>query len=503
MPEIVVPFGQLATDQPPFGGGDVIVARNVIPRTRSYGPFRALVTVSSNALTARARGAISARDANSTVFVYSGDATKLYELPLGGVWTDESLAAYTAIDEDNWEFALWNENNKIIATNYRDAVQSITIGKGTTENFANMITTPASDAPKFKHIGIVHRFVVGGWTNDVDGENPSRIRWSGIADETDFAPSSATQSDLEDLATGGSISRIIGGTEYGLIFQDSMVRTMRYVGAGPVFELFPIEYAPGTPIPGSVVAHKGAAFYISEDGFMSIINGQVQPIGSDRIDRYFWDQFAIADRRYVTAAIDPPNKIVAWAFPGTGKSTLPNRVLMCKYDENKWAEAVIDTEVLLNTATQGETLDGLDASVGTDIDNATLFPESFDSDRWKGGQYRFGAINHSHKLGHFTGATLAATIDTGDMQLIPGFRSQVNGVVPLMDAGTANVSVASRQRLKDSVSYGSAAALNQSGVCPVRGSGVYHRFRLSLTSSTSWSHVQGLKLQFEGPLGVR
>jgi len=76
-------------------------------------------------------------------------------------------------------------------------------------------------------------------------------------------------------------------------------------------------------------------------------------------------------------------------------------------------------------------------------------------------------------------------------------------VSPLVDAGDANVSLAARQRLKDTVTYRSAAAMNASGTCPVRGDGMYHRFRLSLSSSTSWSHVQGLKLDFEGPLGKR
>lgn len=502
MAELTIPFGQLATDQPPYGGAELVTARNVIPRTKSYGPFRDLATISTNAMTARARGAISVRDEGSTVYIYSGDATTLYELPPSGAWANVRSSAYNSVDEDNWEFALWNENNKVIATNFSDPVQSITIGKGTTENFANMISSPASNAPKAKHVGIVHRFVVLGWINDADGITPNRVRWCAIADETDMSPAAATQSDFEDLATGGGVMRIIGGTEYGLIFQDSAVRTMRYIGAGPVFEMFPIEYAPGTPIPGSVIGHKGSAFYISEDGFMSIINGQVVPIGSDRIDRYFWDNFDITDRRYVTAAIDPPNKLVMWAYPGQDKTTLPERLLMCKYDENKWAEAVINTEILVTTATQGSTLDGLDADVGTNIDNAALFPESFDSDRYKGGQYRFGAINHSHVLGHFTGATLAATFDTGDIQLTPGLRSRINGAKVLVDGGSARLSVSGRQRLRDTVSFGAAADQTPSGVCRVRADGLYHRLRCSLTSSTSWSHIQGLVLDFV-PLGKR
>lgn len=496
MPEIILPFGAMMPDQPTFRNPGLVLARNAIPRTASYGPFRSLTNI-SNALTNRCLGAISARDINDNVFVYAGDQTRLYEL-VNATFTDESRGAgYSTIGvNDVWEFAVWNNDNVIIATNYVDAVQSMAIGGGGAGAFANMITSPATNAPRAKHIGIVHRFVVLGWINDADGETPHRVRWSGIDSNVDFAPAASTQSDYEDLATGGVIQRIIGGTEYGLIFQNEMVRTMRYVGAGPVFEMFPLNYAPGTAIPNSVIAHKGMVFYRAEDGFMAINGTTVQPIGSDKIDRYFDEQFDITDRRYLSAAIDPVNKIVAWAFPGTGAaSNLPNRILLCKYDELKWAEAQVDTQIILKTETQGYTLDGLDA-LGTSIDNATIFDESFDSDKWQGRTLRFAAFNQSNVMGHFTGATLAATFETGDAQPVDGRNWQVNRVWPLVDGGDARVAAAARTRLLDSVSYGPAGDMNIDGVCSIRPHGRYMRFRTSLSSSTSWSHIQGLGVEY-------
>lgn len=498
MPEpLIIPFGGMLADQPSYKNPGLVLARNVRPRTRSYGPFRALTAI-SNALTERCLGAMSARDANDDVFVYAGDENRLYEM-VNSVFTEESksAAAYGTGANDVWEFALWNQNNRIIATNYTDPVQSMAIGGGRAGAFADMITSPASNAPRAKHIGIVHRFVMLGWINDVDGETPNRIRWGEIGNEVNFSPSAATQSDFEDLATGGVVQRIIGGTEYGLIFQNQMVRTARYVGQGPVFELLPINYAPGTSIPNSVIAHKGQVFYIAEDGFMGMSGGAVEPIGSDKIDRYFQEQFDITDRRYLSAAIDPVNKIVAWAFPGAGASSnLPNKILMCKYDERKWAEAEVDTEIILRTETQGFTLDGLDAAFGTDIDNATVFSESFDSEIYRGRALRFAAFNPSHVLGHFTGATLAATFDTGDMQPRAGFNWQINGVRPLIDGGDARIAAAPRTRLNDTITYGSAADMNVDGLCPIRSHGRYQRCRVSLTSSTSWSHIIGIEVDY-------
>ena len=223
---------------------------------------------------------------------------------------------------------------------------------------------------------------------------------------------------------------------------------------------------------------------------------EVLPIGTNRIDRYFWNQFDITNRKYLSAAIDPINKVVAWAFPGTGAtSNLPNRIVMCKWDEMKWSEAEIATELILATEPQGYTLDGLDV-VGTDIDNATIFDESFDSEKWRGRSFRFAAFDQAHKLSYFTGSSLAATVETGDIQPMPGLRSQINGARPLVDGGDARISIASRQRLADAVSYGSASDMDITGNCPTRSAGRYHRLRVSLSASTSWSHLTGIGIDY-------
>lgn len=496
MPQpITIPFNMLLPDQATFSNPGVIEALNVIPRTNSFGPFRELTTISSNALSARALSAISAHDSNNNTFVYAGDVSALYEL-LDNAFTDESKGGgYSTAIDDVWEFALWTAKDRIIATNYANAVQSMAIGGGAAGAFADMITS--TNTPKAKHVGIIGNFVVLAFTNDTtDGERPNRVWWSGIRDETDFDPDARTQCDFEDLASGGICQRVIGGTEYGLIFQNDAVRTMRYIGPGAIFELLPLNFAPGTPLANSVVAYQGNVFYISEDGFMALRGIQAQHIGDSRVDRFFWKQFDITNRRYVSAAIDPVNKLVAWAFPGTGSvSNLPNRILTCKYDELKWSLAEVDTDVLFSSETQGYTLDSLD-DLGTDIDDSGVFDESLDSDKWKGGAFRLAAFDQSHKLSFFTGATLGATITTGDLQPAPGFRWQIDGAHILVDGGDARIAVAARERLTDAVTYGAASDMNVNGDCPLRSEGRYQRLRLSLSSSTSWSHVQGLSLDY-------
>ena len=492
MPEFSINFGPLAADEPAFRNPGIIRALNLVPRSSSFGPMRALAAQSNNALTARALGGLSARSAAGNTYVYAGDAAKLYEM-VGQTFTDESKGGgYSTAADDVWEFAVWAGSNKVIATNYTNPVQSIAVGGGGAGAFADMITS--TNVPKAKHVGIVGNFVVLGFTNDVgDGEKSNRVWWSAIDDETDFDPSAATQCDYEDLSTGGQVQKIVGNADYGLIFQADMVRSMRYTGAGTIFSLQPLNFTPGTFVPNSVVSFENETFYIAEEGFMALRGLQVEHLGDRLVDRFFLSQFDPQNARLVSSAIDPANKLVAWAFPGADNTGLPNRILMCKYDDRpaKWAEAEIDTEVLLTSQTQGYTLDGLDA-IGTNIDDAAVFDESFDSSKWQGGAFRFGAFDQTHTLSFFNGPTLSAVIDTGDILPVEGKSWRINGVRPLVDGGGACASVAPRKRLQDSISYGPPSEMNANGVCKLRSEGKYQRIRVSLSSSTSWSHIQGI-----------
>jgi len=495
MAKLTIPFGKFLPDQATFKNPGVIFARNVVPKVGSYGPFRDF-SVYSNALDAQVLGAAFARNSTGATFIYAGTPTKLYEL-VDTTFTDQSVGGgYSTATDDVWEFAVWNRNGKVIATNYTDAIQSMTIGAGASANFATMIT--GTNVPKAKHVGIVNQFVVLGYTNDAsDGIRQSRVWWSALGNEANFDPDAATQSDFEDLPFGGAVQRLIGLNEYGLIFQRDMVRTMRYVGGGVIFEMLPLNYAPGTPIPNSVIAHKGMVFYIAEDGFFAINGTAVEPIGHGGIDKRFWDQFDIAHRRDLSVAVDPVRKNVCWAYAAESSgSSLPNRLLLYNYADRKFTEADVEIDFLMRAETRGYTLDGLDV-IGTDIDNAAVFNVSFDSEKWNGGNINLAAFDRDHKLGYFDGLTKRGTIETGDIQPIDGRRWQINGVIPLIDGGQPAVSSAARTRLIDSIAYGSSASMNTDGECAICIEGRYQRLRTSISESTSWSHIQGLTIDYE------
>lgn len=489
---MLLPFGQWQPDLADFGNPGSITAKNVFPAKESYRPFPSL-SAQSSALTARARGAFSARDTDNNVYFYTGDATKLYE-GIDDTFTDRSGTTYSTASADNWEILQYDNN--IIATNFTDPVQFVAVGGGASANFADLITSTLK--PKARHLGVVGSFLVLGNTSDVtDGAVPHRTWWSAINDGSDFDPDATTQSDYQDQQEGGWVRKIVGGVEYGVIFQDRQITRMSYIGKPQIFDFFPVDRKRGTPIPGSVVAHGRLIFYISEEGFFAFDGSQSHPIGVDKVDKTFWSEFDLNNRHRVSAAIDSVNKLVVWSFPGSGSTGgNPNKLWTYHWVYGKWSEIEIDTMWIAKAETQGYTLDGLD-SVGTDIDDSGVFSESFDSEVWKGGALRFSAFDTSHKLGYFNGANLAATIDTSEAQLLGNQRTILTTTRPLVDGGTPTVRIGSRNRTTDPHTFSTSVTINAIGECPVRTNARYLRARMEMPAGETWTHAQGIEVPEE------
>ncbi len=481
---VVVPFGEWLPDLPEFANPGALTARNVIPKKDSYGPAQGLVS-QTNALDARVIGAFAANDATGNAFFYAGTATKLYE-GVANVFTDQSkLGGYATAAGFRWNFDQFGQT--VIATNFTDPVQFIGVGAGAATDFADLITS--TNKPKARYVAVVGDFLVLGHTSDaVDGHVPHRVWWSAIGNSRNFDPSATTQSDFQDVAEGGRVQGLVGGIEYGIIFQERKISRMEYSGTPRIFDIRAVERGRGTPIPGSIASIGRMVFYISEEGFHQFDGTQSLPIGHGKVDRTFWNEFDIANKDAVWSAVDPVNSLVAWLYPTTGG--IPDRMMVYNWIYGKWAQILIDAQLIVKAFTQGFTLEGLDA-ISTNID---LLPESLDSDAWKGGRLRFAAFDTLNRLSYFTGNNLQATIDTGEAQLARGRQARTVEIWPLVDGGPSVCAVGTRNRTADTVVFGASHNVNAKGFCEDMAEARYHRFRVTVNAGASWAHAQGVEV---------
>src|SRR5690606_11461596 len=157
--------------------------------------------------------------------------------------------------------------------------------------------------PRMKYLTVVRDFLVGGVIDD----HGDRVQWSAMNDPEPWEVGTG-QADIQIMSSGGPITGRFGG-EYGLVFQESKITRMSYAGAPLIFQFDAIEENHGLWQPNSAVQYGKAIFYLSQNGFYMCDGTMAQPIGNEKVDRYFFND-ADHDLLFaMTAAVDPVNKL--------------------------------------------------------------------------------------------------------------------------------------------------------------------------------------------------
>ena len=502
---IVLPVAQYAPDMPATDPASSANIRNVVPRTpASYGPLAAPAPFSS-ALAQRCQGAAAYLDAAGNVDLFAGDAQDLYLLTAGNApsWSPVSKAsqAYTIGADQRWSFAQFG--GRVLATDFADPIQSFTLG------LAGPFADLAAAAPKARYIATVKGFLAAANTSDpAMGAQPQRVWWSALNDPTNWpAPGTAAaaqyQSDYNDLyGEGGWIQGIVGnlGTADGAVFMEHAVWRMVYVGPPAIFDFFPAQGVKGCPAPGSIVQLGNLVYFLGEDGFYVFDGTMSRPIGANRVDKTVFADLDQANLARIVGTVDPINKLILWAYPGSGNSGgNPNHLVIYNWQIDRWSVADVTLETLLRVLSFGYTLDELGTQLGYAIDT---LPFPLDSRAWTGGTVLLAGFDASHRLNYFNGGALAATVDSAEIQPFPGRRALVKNARPLVDGGTPAIAIGTRQRLQDAASFGSAVPANALGTCPQRASGRYVRAEVTLPAGASFSHIAGIEIEAT-PAGIR
>tara|TARA_R110000787_G_scaffold102836_5_gene209024 strand:+ start:1208 stop:2704 length:1497 start_codon:yes stop_codon:yes gene_type:complete len=486
-----IPFGAFLPDQPIFENPGATVATNVVPLTAgSYGPLKALASISA-ALSNAPQGA-AAYVVDGTTHTFAGDAANLFKLN-GAAWDEVSVStgAYTVASTDVINFVQYGD--RCISVNgHTDVPQTFLMG--TDSAFSNLAGSP----PKAKVAAAVKDFVVLG--NILGQEN--RVHWSAIDDPTDWptiasADAAAKQSDRQDLPTGGDVQAItgaIGGLD-GVVFCRKSIYQMQYEGPPAVFSFREIERDRGCYGPNSVINVGNQAFYLGEDGFYSITASGSLPIGSQKVDNYFFKDWTGASVHAIYGAADVINKLAMWLYPGEDNTSgVPDTLIIYNWETKQWSTAKVDASLIFRDISVAYTLDQLDS-----FGNIDTLADSLDSRIWIGGNILLSVFDSSNKLARFTGPNKAATLETGEVSggtlfNKPHERVLVNGIRPYVNTPAANMAVTLRHRdgLGASLTDTASTAIAANGMAGFTVSSRYVRARVSISASSSWSHASGL-----------
>ena len=93
----------------------------------------------------------------------------------------------------------------------------------------------------------------------------------------------------------------------------------------------------------------------------------------------------------------------------------------------------------------------------------------------------------------FSGTANEGEIETSEVELFPGFRSNIQSIRPIVDA-QASVTIKTRDRLADNISESNEISMNSTGINPVRKSGRYVKINVKTPSGIPWSDAQGIDI---------
>lgn len=486
----LLPFGAWNPDTSDYESQQVNEIQNVVPRADGYGPFQSLSTYTQT-LPAPCRGAFyaisSSGPSSGSVTVFAGTSTKLYKLNNNDFsWTDVSLGAgtYSALSSTaQWQFA--QTGNLVFATQANALLQVFDLTSSTA--FSNSLGSP----PQAAYISVIGRFLV------LSGllSTPTRIQWSGLNDFNSSASwtSGTNSSDFQDFPDGGIVRGVAGGTQSGVVFQDTAIRTMSYVAGSPlIFQIDRIAQDKGLYAPYSIIRAGENVFFYASNGFHKIAPGAgPQPIGREKVDRTFLADLDKGNLQLFMGAADPRSTRVYWAYKSvSGAIGSYDKLLGYDYVLDRFFPVQSSGQFLLGISQSGTTLEQLD-SISSSIDAMTLPLDSYAT----AVQPQLGQFNSSAKLGAFSGPNMEATILTGE-QGGDEDRMSIRGFRPITDAPTVYGLVSYRDTQQATSAVTSEMGMSRIARIDIRRDTRYARFQIRVPAGTNWTFAAGVVPDF-------
>ncbi len=462
-------FGEWLPDQPGVTGA-LTDAVNCYPVTNGYAPILTEEEY-SDAADADLLTCFAGKTAG-IVSLFGASSSNLYKFAPGTRAMDPlTTTGYTNIEY--WDTVQYGD--KMIMANGDSKLQSFTLNSST---YAGDLS---ADAPEAKYVTVVKDFVVAA---NLTGEE-NKVYWSDINDETDWTPGLASQADSQVMPDGGDITGLAGG-EYGLVFLERAIYRMTYAGSPYFFQFDAINRTLGCISAGSIINFAGLTYFLADDGFYVCDGQTTKGIGTEKIDRWFFDNANLANIKLgMSSAVDTEKRLIVWLFPAQNGDNL---LLIYNISLNKWSYAETTADSVSFALTPSVTLEGLDA-FSASIDSLGI---SLDDRQWVGGLLLLSATRGPNIV-TFSGSYKQAALTSGDIDV---GHSVITLGRPVIDNGSGSIQVASRELLSNAITFGDASVADSEGRCGLRSAGRYHRVKTN--PSGNWRTAVSVEIDISG-----
>jgi len=197
----------------------------------------------------------------------------------------------------------------------------------------------ASDAPEvlnFVFVSDANRFVFAFGTDDYGSLgtlNPMLIRWSDQESILDWTPAATNQAGSLQLSHGSEIVTAIQARQEIVVFTDSSVYSLQYVGAPVVWSSQLLGDNISIYGPNAVALGSGIVYWMGVDKFYKY-DGRVQTLRCD-LRQYIFSDINPLQNQQVFASTNEGFNEVWWFYCSSGSTTV-DKYAIYNYAEDIW-----------------------------------------------------------------------------------------------------------------------------------------------------------------------
>ena len=260
-------------------------------------------------------------DASNTSYIFTG-------------WNAASASSTTTIDGRYWVFETFGEDLLALANNSTLYKWDTSAGPTTR---AAVASGNAPTASRHLILSTPDRHVILLGTETTIGSTTSQddlfLRFSSQEDFTTWTPSSTNTAGSFRIQDGSKIVTAVRSRGSILIWTDTSLHSLQFIGAPFVFGLTQIGANCGAVGPHSAVDVNGTTFWMSQNAFY-MFDGAVKKLPCT-VQDYVFDNFSITSQATVYAGLNTDFNEVTW-FYASKNSSFIDRSVSYNYLENLW-----------------------------------------------------------------------------------------------------------------------------------------------------------------------
>ena len=249
-------------------------------------------------------------------------------------WNKPALTSTTTIDNRYWVFENFGEDLLALASDGSLFRWDKSAGQTTR---AAVASGNAPTASRHLILSTPDRHIILMGTETSIGSTGSQddlfLRFSSQEDFTTWSPTSTNTAGSFRIQDGSKIMTTVRSRGSILIWTDTSMHSLQFIGAPFVFGLTQIGANCGAISPHSAVDINGSTFWMSQQAFY-MFDGSIKKMPCT-VQDYVFDDFSITQELLVYAGVNTDFNEVTWFYPSLDSSFI-DRSVTYNYLENSW-----------------------------------------------------------------------------------------------------------------------------------------------------------------------